>query len=78
MEAAAVIELLQSAVPGAAYEVGHNVDMPTIYVPAGSLVATCGALRDHPMLQFNVLVEVTSVHAAKAIAIITCLIRPLR
>ena len=60
MEAAAVIETLQSAVPGAAYEVGHNVDMPTIYVPADSLVATCGALRDHPMLQFNVLVEVTA------------------
>ena len=60
MESAAVIEILQSAVPGAAYEVGHNVDMPTIYVPAGSLVATCGALRDHPMLQFNVLLEVTA------------------
>ena len=60
MESAAVIEILQSAVPGASFEVGHSVDMPTIYVPADSLVATCGALRDHQMLQFNVLLEVTA------------------
>ena len=60
MESAAVIEILQSAVPGAAYEVGPSVDMPTIYVPAEHLVATCGVLRDLPTLQFNVLVEVTA------------------
>ena len=60
MESAAVIEILQSAVPGAAYEVGLSVDMPTIYVPAEHLVATCGVLRDLPTLQFNVLVEVTA------------------
>ena len=60
MESAAIIEILQTAVPGAAYEIGHNVDMPTIYAPADSLVATCGALRDHPDLLFSVLVEVTA------------------
>jgi NADH-quinone oxidoreductase subunit C len=60
MESAAVIEILQSAVPGAAYEVGPSVDMPTIYVPAEHLVATCGVLRDLPTLQFNVLIEVTA------------------
>jgi len=60
MESAAVIEILQSAVPGAAYEVGHSVDMPTIYVPAEHLVSTCGVLRNLPTLQFNVLVEVTA------------------
>jgi NADH-quinone oxidoreductase subunit C len=60
MEAFAILEILQSAVPGASYEVGHSVDMPTIYVPADKLVATCGALRDLPPLQFNVLVEVTA------------------
>jgi len=60
MEAAAIIESLQSAVPGAAYEVGHSVDMPTIYVPAEHLAATCRALRDLPALQFNVLIEVTA------------------
>jgi NADH-quinone oxidoreductase subunit C len=60
MESAAVIEILQSAVPGAAYEVGPSVDMPTIYVPAEHLVATCGVLRSLPSLQFNVLIEVTA------------------
>jgi NADH:ubiquinone oxidoreductase subunit C len=60
MESSAVIEILQSAVPGAAYEVGPSVDMPTIYVPAEHLVATCGVLRDLPTLQFNVLIEVTA------------------
>jgi len=60
MEAFAILEILQSAVPGASYEVGYSVDMPTIYVPADKLVATCGALRDLPPLQFNVLVEVTA------------------
>src|SRR6185436_10712491 len=60
MEASAIIETLQAAVPGAVYEAGNNADMPTIYVPAASLVATCRALREHPELQFNVLVEVTA------------------
>jgi NADH-quinone oxidoreductase subunit C len=60
MESAAIIEILRSAVPGGAYDVGHSVDMPTIYVPAEHLVATCGVLRDLPALQFNVLVEVTA------------------
>jgi NADH-quinone oxidoreductase subunit C len=60
MESSAILEILQSAVPGAAYEVGQSVDMPTIYAPADTLVATCGTLRDHPSCQFNVLVEVTA------------------
>ena len=60
MESAAIIEILQPAVPGAAYEVGRSVDMPTIYVPAGHLVASCKALRDLPALEFTVLVEVTA------------------
>jgi NADH-quinone oxidoreductase subunit C len=60
MEASAIIEILQSAVPGASYEVGQSVDSPTIYVPAGQLVATCRVLRDHAQLRFNVLVEVTA------------------
>ena len=60
MESAAIIEVLQSAVPGAPYEVARTVDMPAIYVRAEHLVATCQTLRDHPALQFNVLVEVTA------------------
>jgi NADH-quinone oxidoreductase subunit C len=60
MESPAIIEILQSAVPGASYQLGHNVDMPTIHVPAAGLVATCATLHDHPLLQFNVLIEVTA------------------
>jgi NADH-quinone oxidoreductase subunit C len=60
MDSAAIIDILQSAVPAAQYVVGQSVDMPTIYVPPANLVATCGALRDHPLLQFNVLIEVTA------------------
>jgi NADH/F420H2 dehydrogenase subunit C len=60
MEASAIIEILQPAVPGASYEVGQSVDSSTIYVPAGQLVATCMVLRDHAQLRFNVLVEVTA------------------
>ena len=60
MESAAIIEILQPGVPGAAYEVGRSVDMPTIYVPAEHLVASCSALRDLPALEFKVLVEVTA------------------
>ena len=59
MDAAGIINILNPLVPGAVFEVGHSVDFATIYVPAGQLVATCGALRDAPALRFAVLVEVT-------------------
>jgi len=61
MDAASIIDTLAPLVPGAAYEAGASVDMPTIYVPADRLVDTCLALRDTPSLGFNVLVEVTAV-----------------
>ena len=60
MDSSAIIAILQTLVPGAAYEAGQSVDSATIYVPAGNLVATCMALRDEPRLRFNVLVEVTA------------------
>ena len=60
MDAASVIETLTALVPGAAYEVGASVDVPTIYVPADRLVETGTALRDTPTLGFNVLLEVTA------------------
>jgi NADH-quinone oxidoreductase subunit C len=60
MDAAAIIETLKAAVPGASFEEGKSVDFATIYVPAASLVETCRALRDTPSLRFNVLVEVTA------------------
>ena len=60
MDAASIITALQPLVPGASYDAGGSVDMPTIYVPADRLVDTCRALRDTPTLGFNVLVEVTA------------------
>ena len=60
MDASSIIETLTGAVPGAAFEAAPSVDFATLYVPAGSLVETCRALRDTPSLQFNVLVEVTA------------------
>lgn len=60
MDAAAIIDTLNPLVPGASYDVGKSVDMPTIYVPADRLVDTCTALRDTPTLRFNVLVEITA------------------
>jgi len=60
MNAAAIIEILQRAVPGAAYEAGASSDQPTIYVPLERLVETCRVLRDAPELQFSFLAEVTA------------------
>jgi NADH-quinone oxidoreductase subunit C len=60
MEPAAIIDILQPLVPGAAFEVGRSVDFATIYVPADQLVETCRALRDTPALDFKVLTEVTA------------------
>ena len=60
MDAAAILGLLAPLVSGASLEAGKSVDMPTIYVPADRLVATCIALRDTAALRFNVLVEVTA------------------
>ena len=58
-DASAIIASLTPLVPGAAYEAGASVDVPTLYVPAHVLVETCRALRDTPSLRFNVLIEVT-------------------
>jgi NADH-quinone oxidoreductase subunit C len=60
MTAAAIIEVLQRAVPGAAYEIGPATDQPTIYVPRERLVETCRVLRDAAELQFSLLAEVTA------------------
>ena len=60
MDAAAYITALTPLVPGAAFEEGHSVDMPTVYVPGAHLVETCRALRDTPALRFEVLTEITA------------------
>ena len=60
MDASAIIEILNTHVSGASYDVGKSIDFATIYVPADRLVETCRVLRDLPALRFNVLVEVTA------------------
>jgi NADH-quinone oxidoreductase subunit C len=60
MDAASIISTLTALVPGASYDVGASIDMPTIYVPADRLVDTCLALRDTPGLNFEVLTEITA------------------
>ena len=60
MDAAAIIDALAPIVPGAVYEAGASVDFATVYVPADRLVATGTALREAPVLRFDVLVEVTA------------------
>ena len=60
MDSSAIVTALTPLVPGASFEVGHSVDMPTVYVPAAQLVPTCMALRDTPALRFEVLVEITA------------------
>jgi NADH-quinone oxidoreductase subunit C len=60
MESSAIIEILQSLVPGASFAAAASVEYAAIYVPPSHLVATCTALRDDPRLRFNVLIEVTA------------------
>ena len=61
MTAADLIEILNPLVPGAAYETGASVDVPTIYVLPEHLVDTCRALRDEPTLRFEAFIEATAV-----------------
>ncbi len=60
MTAAAIIEVLQRALPGVSYEVGSASDQLTILVPRQHLVDTCRVLRDAPELQFSFLAELTA------------------
>jgi NADH-quinone oxidoreductase subunit C len=60
MDASSIVSALAPVVPGASYEVGASVDMPTIYVPAERLVETCTALRDLPSLRFTTIIEITA------------------
>jgi len=61
MDAAQIIETLQTAVPGGQYEAAASVDFPTIYVLPEHLVGTCLALRDQPDLRFEAFIEGTAV-----------------
>ncbi len=60
MNAAAIIQVLQRAVPGTAYEAALSSDQPTVYVAREAIVRTCVAARDLPELQFSFLAELTA------------------
>ena len=61
MDASALVAVLRQAVPDAAIDAIEGSDMPSIVVSREHLIAICGALRDHPSLQFALLVDITAV-----------------
>ena len=55
-----IAAVLREALPGASLTEVPAVDMPTLVVDRGDLIAVCRTLRDHPALQFALLLEVTA------------------
>jgi NADH-quinone oxidoreductase subunit C len=60
MTAASVLDVLRDAAADAAYDEAASSDMPTIYVDREHVVDVCRVLRDHPDLQFALLLDVTA------------------
>lgn len=58
---AQVLDLVRQSAPALTIEPVDAVDMPTAWVPREHLVEVCRTLRDHPGLQFSLLVDVTAV-----------------
>jgi NADH-quinone oxidoreductase subunit C len=58
MDTTPVLDILRAELPDAAFEQGAAPDMPTIVVPREQIVEACRVLRDHPDLQFALLVDV--------------------
>jgi NADH-quinone oxidoreductase subunit C len=56
-----VVDTLRAAAPEAAIEVSPATDMPTASVDREHLLEICLLLRDHPALQFALLVDVAGV-----------------
>jgi NADH/F420H2 dehydrogenase subunit C len=62
VDAAALLTLLQEALPGAPFENAPSTDRhPTVFVEPRDVPAVMAALRDRPELRFAVLVELTAV-----------------
>jgi NADH-quinone oxidoreductase subunit C len=62
MDHAALIALLQQAVPAAQLEDAASVDLqPTVYVSRDDLPALTRALHDRPDLSFDLLAEITAI-----------------
>ena len=53
-----VIDVLKRELPDATFDAAGAVDMPTFYVDRDHVVEACRMLRDHPELQFALLVDV--------------------
>jgi NADH-quinone oxidoreductase subunit C len=56
----AVAAVLREAVPGASIVELPGGDMPTLVVDRRQIMDVCRTLRDHPALQFALLVDVTA------------------
>ncbi len=61
MTTTAVLDQLERALPGVAYEVAPSTDQPTLYVPRDRLVDTCRVLRHESALSFDLLADLTAV-----------------
>ncbi len=61
METPALVDLLRQTVPDAALEVRPSIDMPAIAVDREHLIEVLETLRDHPRLQYALLVDVIGV-----------------
>jgi NADH-quinone oxidoreductase subunit C len=60
-------DVLRSAVPGAAIDEVASVDMPAISIDREHVLESLRELRDHPALQFSLLVDVTAVDYLPAV-----------
>jgi len=61
MDAAAIIDSLQTAVPGATIDTAPSIDLQTtIYVSRDHIEAITRVLRDSPALKFSLLAELTA------------------
>ena len=62
MESAAIVSLLEQAVPGAVFEPVASVDLQTtVFVARERVVEIAQALRERPELRFEFLAELTAV-----------------
>jgi NADH-quinone oxidoreductase subunit C len=61
MDTTPVLDVLRAELPDAALNEGTSTDMPTVFVNREQIVEACRILRDHPELQFSLLVDVVGV-----------------
>jgi NADH-quinone oxidoreductase subunit C len=59
-DASPVLEVLRAELPSASILDLHGTDMPTIGIERADLLTISRTLRDHPSLQFALLVDITA------------------